>query len=86
LLCTHSTANEPRFLGPYEIVSIVGAEAGMGEVYRGRDPQLNRAVVLDVARKPTRFVESSECVARTSELDAGMLRHGMTAIDTRPRS
>ncbi len=32
-------------IGPYEIVSIVGA-GGMGEVYRARDPKLNRDVAL----------------------------------------
>ncbi len=32
-------------IGPYEIVSIVGA-GGMGEVYRARDPRLNRDVAL----------------------------------------
>ena len=32
-------------IGPYEVVSIVGA-GGMGEVYRARDPKLNRDVAL----------------------------------------
>ena len=32
-------------IGPYEIVSIMGA-GGMGEVYRARDPKLNRDVAL----------------------------------------
>lgn len=32
-------------LGPYEIVSAIGA-GGMGEVYRARDTRLNRTVVI----------------------------------------
>src|SRR5688572_8462814 len=34
-------------IGPYEIVSPPGA-GGMGEVYRGRDPKLNRDVAIKV--------------------------------------
>ena len=34
-------------LGPYEIVAIIGA-GGMGEVYRARDPRLNREVAIKV--------------------------------------
>ncbi len=34
-------------LGPYEIVSAVGA-GGMGEVYRARDARLDRTVALKV--------------------------------------
>ena len=34
-------------LGPYEIVSMIGA-GGMGEVYRGRDPRLERDVAIKV--------------------------------------
>jgi Tol biopolymer transport system component/predicted Ser/Thr protein kinase len=45
-------------LGPYEVVSPIGA-GGMGEVYRARDPRLNRDVALkilpaDVAADPSR--------------------------------
>ena len=34
-------------LGPYEILDLLGA-GGMGEVYRGRDPRLNRDVAIKV--------------------------------------
>jgi serine/threonine protein kinase len=34
-------------LGPYEIVSQIGA-GGMGEVYRARDPRLGREVAIKV--------------------------------------
>jgi eukaryotic-like serine/threonine-protein kinase len=34
-------------VGPYEIVAPIGA-GGMGEVYRARDPRLNRDVAIKV--------------------------------------
>jgi eukaryotic-like serine/threonine-protein kinase len=34
-------------LGPYEVTAFIGA-GGMGEVYRGRDPRLNRTVAIKV--------------------------------------
>ena len=34
-------------LGPYEILSAIGA-GGMGEVYRARDPRIGREVAIKV--------------------------------------
>src|SRR5512138_920567 len=57
-------------LGPYEIVGFVGA-GGMGEVYRARDPRLNRDVAIkilhaSVAADPERlhrFTAEAQAVA-----------------------
>jgi len=48
-------------LGPYEIVSPLGA-GGMGEVYRARDTKLGRDVAIKVL--PAAFTEDGERVAR----------------------
>jgi serine/threonine protein kinase len=32
-------------LGPYEIIALIGA-GGMGEVWKARDPRLNRIVAI----------------------------------------
>src|SRR5260370_37375727 len=37
-------------LGPYEILALIGA-GGMGEVYRARDPRLNRDVAIKVSQE-----------------------------------
>src|SRR6202022_2757883 len=46
-----------RRLGPYEILSAIGA-GGMGEVYRARDTRLNRIVAIKVL--PTHLADRSE--------------------------
>jgi Tol biopolymer transport system component len=46
-----------RRLGPYEILSAIGA-GGMGEVYRARDARLNRIVAIKVL--PTHLADRSE--------------------------
>jgi hypothetical protein len=46
-----------RRLGPYEILSAIGA-GGMGEVYKARDPRLDRIVAIKVL--PTHLADRSE--------------------------
>ncbi len=48
-------------LGPYEIVSAIGA-GGMGEVYRARDSRLSREVAVKVL--PERLANNSQALAR----------------------
>jgi Tol biopolymer transport system component/predicted Ser/Thr protein kinase len=51
-------------LGPYEILASIGA-GGMGEVYRARDPRLNRDVAIKVSaeRFSERFEREAKVVA-----------------------
>src|SRR5712664_159916 len=52
-------------LGPYEILGPIGA-GGMGEVYRARDPRLNRDVAIKVSA--AQFSERFEREARAAFL------------------
>jgi serine/threonine protein kinase len=60
-------------LGPYEILAPIGV-GGMGEVYRARDPRLNRDVAIkilpshlaDDPRAMIRFERESKAVAALS--------------------
>jgi serine/threonine protein kinase len=51
-------------LGPYEILAPIGA-GGMGEVYRARDPRLDRAVAIKVsaAQFSERFEREAKAIA-----------------------
>src|SRR5579864_2992071 len=51
-------------LGPYEIVSPLGA-GGMGEVYRARDSRLNRdvAIKISAAQFTERFEREAQAIA-----------------------
>ena len=48
-------------IGPYEIVSFIGA-GGMGEVYRARDPRLERSVAIKVL--PETLFQDGDAVLR----------------------
>jgi serine/threonine protein kinase len=51
-------------LGPYEILAPIG-QGGMGEVYRARDPRLNRDVAIKVsaAQFSERFAREAQAIA-----------------------
>src|SRR6516165_4988042 len=53
--------NAGRKLGPYEILSPIGA-GGMGEVYKARDIRLNRTVAIKVL--PSHLSDNAEMKAR----------------------
>src|SRR6266481_2174530 len=48
-------------LGPYEILALVG-KGGMGEVYRARDPRLDRDVAIKVL--PAALAQHADRLAR----------------------
>ncbi|MCA1612373.1 MAG: serine/threonine-protein kinase [Acidobacteria bacterium] len=67
-------------LGPYEIVSLLGA-GGMGEVFRARDPRLGRDVAVKVL--PGSFSSDPERLKRFEQeaRAAGVLNHpNVTAV------
>jgi len=55
------TVSSGARLGPYEILSAIGA-GGMGEVYRARDTRLKRDVALKIL--PDSFASDSDRLAR----------------------
>ncbi len=60
-------------LGPYEIIALIGA-GGMGEVYRARDPRLNRDVALKVLRHSPTDPDQIARFSREAQA-AGALNH-----------
>ena len=67
-------------LGPYEIVGALGA-GGMGEVYRARDPRLNRDVALKILPEPfaldpdrlARFTREAQVLASLNHPNIGAI-------------
>ena len=55
-------------LGPYEIISTIGA-GGMGEVYRAKDTRLGRMVAVKVLNKEhmQRFEREARAIAALSK-------------------
>jgi serine/threonine protein kinase len=77
-------------VGPYEIVGILGA-GGMGEVYRGRDPVLQRDVAIKVlpeslaasADRLGRFEREARLLAALNHPNIGAI-YGFAQTDTAP--
>jgi serine/threonine protein kinase len=61
-------------LGPYEILSLLG-RGGMGEVYRARDPRLNRCVAIKISDE-----QFSECFEREARAIAALNHPHICAI------
>jgi eukaryotic-like serine/threonine-protein kinase len=71
---TGGSSGARRRLGRYEVLSLLGA-GGMGEVYRARDPQLDRDVALKVLRSRPAGNPEPERRFRQEARAAGALSH-----------
>jgi serine/threonine-protein kinase len=58
-------------IGPYEVITQIG-EGGIGEVYRARDPRLNRFVALKVLRPGALDPESRDRFQREAQAVAAL--------------
>ena len=80
-------------VGPYEIVSILGA-GGMGEVYRARDSRLNRDVAVKVVRpavindvdRVARFHREAQLLAALNHPNIAQITASRTPKVTAPSS
>src|SRR5579863_9023331 len=63
-------------LGPYEIVSAIG-KGGMGEVWKARDPRLNRDVAIKVSAQQfsDRFEREARAIAALNHANVCTLYH-----------
>jgi Tol biopolymer transport system component len=76
-------------LGPYEIAAPLGA-GGMGEVYRARDPRLDRIVAIKLVpdafagdlERLARFEREARLLASLNHANIAVL-HGLEAVDGR---
>jgi serine/threonine protein kinase len=66
----------PRVIGRYRVVELIG-QGGMGTVYRGHDPELDRVVAIKVPRYPmpldnalrARFLREARAAARVRHVN-----------------